>query len=83
MSWFIGYTVMGMVVSVIASVTADRFRTGSGSGSGTAVLVASLCWPVIVIGAAQMALWVAAAELAGRGRQQKMHADLGTGVAAR
>lgn len=85
MSWFICYAVVGMIVAAVASVIVDRFRVGPGPGpgAGLALLVASVCWPVIMIGAAQTALWVVAVELAGGRRQQKIHADLGTGVAAR
>lgn len=47
--------VVGLIVAAVASVISDRFQ----SGARVTALLSGLVWPVVVVGAAQLALWTA------------------------
>ena len=53
------YVVVGLILATVASIVADRTRIGVGA---TALLTA-LLWPVLLLGAAQLAAWTGAAKL--------------------
>ncbi len=79
MGWISFYVVLGTLFAAVVSVIADKLH----AAAGTAAVITGLVWPIIVVGAAQMALWTAAAELARSARQHKTHTDLGAGAGAR
>ena len=55
----IAYVVVGLILAAVASIVADRTRIGVGA---TALLTA-LLWPILLIGAAQLAAWTGTAKL--------------------
>lgn len=58
MSVFVIYAAAAVLVSAAVWVMADRF----GPRSAIAAVLAGLLWPLVVLGALQVALWAAAAK---------------------
>lgn len=80
MNMLLVYFVVGLAVAALASVVSDRFHTRA----GVTALLAGLLWPLVLIGAVQVALWmaVASAVRAASPRSQPQFAMAGAGPSA-
>lgn len=77
MYWFGVYVGVGVLVAIAAPLLARRFRGTSAAAPDRTLplaLLAGLLWPILLIGLAQVGIWVLIRKM-GRARAQKSAGD--------